>query len=219
MAHFGKDATVKEGDVCREIPVFSVKYKDIFSLQNLYVMMHEMLLEEQWLGFEGQQEDLSAHSDLEALYSENVYQRGIHHGGKEFWVWWRAMKHHEGRYSKYFLNLLDIDWHCVEANPMEIVHQGKKMKVIHGELEIFFKARIVSDVGQEWEKHWLLRHLKRTYEGRIQHANIEKREKELWREVYRMQSKVKAYLNLRTWMPTGELFHPKIYGWEAPEQV
>ena len=219
MADFGKDANVNQGDLCREIPIFSVKFSDVFSLQNLYIMMHEMLLEEQWLGFEGQQEAMTSHSDLEALYSENVYQRGIHRGGKEFWVWWRAQKHHEGRISKYFLNLLDIDWHCVGANPMEIVHQGKKMKVIQGELEIFFKARIVSDVGHEWEKHWMMKHLKRTYEGRIQLANIEKREKDLWRDVYRMQSKVKAYLNLRTWMPTPELFHPKTYGWEAPEQV
>ena len=51
------------GDVIREIPVFSVKYKDVFSLRNLYIMMHELLQEEGWYGFENQQADLSAHSD------------------------------------------------------------------------------------------------------------------------------------------------------------
>ena len=74
------------GDPIREIPVFSVKYKDVFSLRNLYVMMHELLLEEGWLGFENQEADVSAHSDIETLYSENVYQSGIHHGGKELWI-------------------------------------------------------------------------------------------------------------------------------------
>ena len=67
------------GTKCREIPTFSVKYKDVFSLQNLYVMMHEMLLEEDWNGFG----DTENHTALETLYSENVYQKGIHAGGKE----------------------------------------------------------------------------------------------------------------------------------------
>jgi hypothetical protein len=46
------------------------------------------------------------------------------------------------------------------------------------------------------------------------HTHIEKRQKDLWRDVYRIQSKVKAYLNLKTWMPTPELFHAKRYGFE-----
>lgn len=203
------------GDVCRTIPVFSVKYKDVFSLQNLYVMMHEMLQEEGWYGFDDENVEMSTHSDLETLYSESVYQKGIHHGGKEIWVWWRAKKHHEERSNIYFLNLLDIDWHAVGVQPMEIVHQGKKMKVVQAELEVFFKARIISDVGHTWENHKLMKHLKRVYEDRIMHAHIEKREKELWREVYRIQSKMKAFLNLKTWGPTAEPFHAKIYGWEG----
>ena len=32
--------------VVAEIPVFRVKYKDVFHLKNLYNMMHEMLWEE-----------------------------------------------------------------------------------------------------------------------------------------------------------------------------
>ena len=120
----GPNEGINVGDVLREIPVFSVKYKDVFSLKNLYIMMHELLLEEGWKGFEGEEEDLSAHSDIETLYSENVYQAGIHYGGKELWVWWRAQKHHEGRYSSYFLNTLDLDWHVVSMQEREVVHQG-----------------------------------------------------------------------------------------------
>ena len=219
MVYFGKDANVNQGDVLRQLPPFSIKYKDVFSLQNLYVMLHEMMLEEGWLGFENEEADLKSHGDMEALYSENVFQKAIHVGGKEYWIWWRAQKTAEGRSSKYFLNTLDIDWHAVGVNPVEVVHQGKKMKVVHAELEIMFNARIISDIGHKWEHHKLLKHFKHFYEGRMMHAQIEKREKELWRDVYRLQSKVKSYLNLRTWAPTGELFHPKTYGWEAPEQV
>jgi len=219
MVYFGKDINVGVGDIVREIPMFSVKYQDVFHLRNLYITMHQMLLEEGWFGFEGEKGQLDSHSDLESLYSENVYQRGIHKGGKEIWVWWRAQKHHEGRSSQYFLNTLDMDWHVAFLQEIEIVHQGKKMKVNAAELEIFFKARIISDIGHKWENHKLLKHFKKFYENRIIYAHIEKREKELWRDVYRLQSKVKSYLNLRTWMPAGELFHPKQYGWEAPEQI
>lgn len=211
MAVFEKGT---KGEVLKEIPMFSVKYKDVFSLKNLYIMMHELLLEERWLGFDDEEADLTAHSDIETLYSENVYQPAIHHGGKEMWIWWRLQKHHE-RYSSYFLNLLDIDWHIVTLQEREIVHQGKKMKTHWGEIEMFFRAKIISDVGEKWKNDPLLKHFKHIYEHRIMHSAVEKREKELWREVYRIQSKVKAYLKLRTWMPTPELFHPAQYGFEG----
>ena len=204
----------RQGDVVRQIPMFSVKYKDVFHLRNLYVMMHELLLEEGWLGFDNQQKDLTSHSDIETLYSENVFQKGIHYGGKEMWVWWRAQRHQIARPSQYFLDTLDIDWHGDRLSNTEIVHQGKKIGLQFGEIEIFFRARIISDIDHRWEHNWFLKHFKHIYERRLMHANLEKREKELWRDVYRIQSKVKAYLNLRTWMPTPELFHPKLYGYE-----
>ncbi|HJN56561.1 MAG: hypothetical protein QF798_04015 [Candidatus Woesearchaeota archaeon] len=201
------------GDVVREVPEFRIKYKDVFSLQNLYVMMHELLLEEGWLGFEGV-EDNEGHTDLETLYSENVFQKGIHSGGKEIWVWWRAKKNYEGRASQYFLLTLDLDWHVVLSQEREILHQGKKMKTQWGELEMFFKPRIISDLGHKWEHNWFLKHVKHTYEHRLMESYIEKMQKDLWRDVYRIQSKVKAYLNLKTWMPTPEPFHPKLTGYE-----
>jgi hypothetical protein len=209
----------QQGDVLREIPLFSVKYKDVFSLKNLYIMMHELLLEEGWHGFEGQEADTSAHSDIETLYSENVFQKGIHQGGKEMWIWWRGQRHHEGRRSDYFLDTLDLDWHCAYMEEREIVHQGKKIKTQWGEIEMFFRGRIMSDMGHAWEKSWLLKYLKPIYQNRIMYAHIEKREKDLWRDLYRIQSKVKAYLKLRTWMPTPELFHPKQHGFENPQEI
>ena len=104
-----------------EIPEFKIKYRDVFSLRNLYIMLHEMLLEEGWLGADSSSE----HDDIETLYSENVYQKGIHTGGKELWFWWRASKFAEGKYSTYLKNFLDIDAHVVYLQNIEVVHQGK----------------------------------------------------------------------------------------------
>ena len=200
---------MSEGEVV--IPEFRVKYKDVFSLRNLYIMMHEMLLEENWLGKESDTE----HTDIETLYSENLYQKGLHRGGKELWFWWRASKKGvEDKYSGYFRNKLDIDAHCVYLQNVEVVHQGKKMTAQNCEIEIFFRAKIEMDYQHLWENHWLLKYIKPLYEKRIMHAEIEKREKELWRDVYKIQSKIKQYLGLRTWMTTPEPFFPRQFGFE-----
>ena len=192
------------------IPEFKVKYSDVFSLRNLYIMLHETLLEEGWVGKDWSKE----HEDIETLYSENVYQRGIHRGGKELWFWWRAMKFPEGKYSGYLINKLNIDAHVVYLQNVEIVHQGKKMTAQKGEIEMFFRAKIELDYKHEWEHHWFLKHMKPIYEKRIIHTELAKREKELWRDVYRIQAKIKQFLQLRNWMNVPEPFFARQFGYE-----
>lgn len=197
--------------IIASVPEFRVKYSDVFSLRNLYIMLHELLLEEGWHGNEG----AADHEDIETLYSENVYQRGIHRGGKELWFWWRASKFPEGKYSSYLKNFLDIDAHVVYLQNVEVVHQGKKINAQRGEIELFFRARIESDYGHEkWENHWFLKYMKPIYEKKILLKEIEKREKELYRDVYRVQAKIKQYLQLRTFIPVPEPFFPRTYGFE-----
>ena len=197
--------------VIAAIPEFRVKYSDVFSLRNLYLMLNQMLLEEGWMGKDGDRD----HGDMETLYSENVYQKGIHRGGKEVWFWWRLFKNPEGKYSGYFRNMLDIDAHIVYLQNVEVVHQGKKMNAQKGELELFFRARIESDYKEDkWENHWLLKHIKPIYEKRLLHKDTEKREKELWRDVYRLHANVKQYLQLRTFTPVPEPFFARQFGYE-----
>jgi len=198
-----------EGGVVR-IPEFRVKYRDVFSLRNLYIMLHETLLEEGWFGTDNSKEG----DDVEILYSENVYQKGIHRGGKELWFWWRAQKFPEGRFSGYFKNFLDIDAHIVYLQNVEMVHQGKKMTAQNCEIEMFFRPRIELDYMHQWDKHWILKYIKPIYEKRIIHDEIEKREKELWRDAYRIHAKVKQFLQLRNWMTIPEPFFARQLGYE-----
>ena len=195
--------------IIASVPEFRIKYQDVFSLRNLYLMMHQVLLEEGWKGVDSDSE----HADIEALYSENVFQRGIHRGGKETWFWWRLFKGQEGKYSGYFRNRLEIDVHVVYLENIETVHQGKKLNVQKGEIEIFFRPSIESDYKPlKWENHWLLKHIKNVYEHRWLHKEIEKMEKELWRDVYRIHAKIKGYLELRTFLPKQESLYPARYG-------
>ena len=66
-----------------KIPETRIKFKDVFSLKNLYQMMHELLLEEGWFAEEGAPGNpASAHRFIETMYLENFYQKGLHSGGK-----------------------------------------------------------------------------------------------------------------------------------------
>lgn len=197
--------------IVAEVPEFKFKYKDVFHLKNLYIMMHELLLEEGWLGADND----SNHADIESLYSENVYQKGIHAGGKEYWVWWRAQKGVEGRYNGYLKYTFDIDFHGAYFQDVEIIHHGKKLKVGTGEVEMFFRAKIEGDYRGTWRNHWFLKHFQEIFDKRIMSQDFEKLEKSLWRDVYRIHAKIKDYLGLRTFVPTAPPFHPVRYGHEG----
>jgi len=167
------------------------------------------MMEEGWSGSDGD----SYLEDVEKLYSENVYQKGIHRGGKEMWVWWRLEKQPEGKYSGYFKNFLDIDIHCVYIQKVEAVIQGKKANVEKGEIEMFFRPRIELDYNKQWDSNWFLRHMKPIYEKRLIHQEIEKREKELWRDSYRIHAKIKQYLQLKSFVAVPEPFFARTYGY------
>ena len=194
-----------------EIPEFRVKYKDVFNLRNFYVMFHQALLQEGWLGMEGD----SDHEDLETYYSENIFQKGAHQGGKEMWVYWRTFRFPGDRYSGYFRYLLDIDMHMAYIQEVEVVRDGKKMKAHKGEIQLFFRPRMESDFNKQWENHWLLSHFKHIYEHRILHAEIEKKEKELWQFSYYLQNVMKQYFELRMYEKMPEPMWGRKYGFEG----
>jgi len=211
MVHELKDYPVDE---------FRVKYKDVFHLKNLYIMLHEYMYEEGWYGRPKPESGATkyastAHANIEKLYLEKFCQKGLHQGGKEMWIWWRMMKRPDSKFNNYFSYWIDIDFHMVYIQNIEVMHQGKKMKVQKGEMEIFIRPKIMADINGEWEKHWFLKHVQDIYEKRILSQELDKRAKELWREGYRLSAVIKRYLNMRTFIPTPEPFHPAIYGYEA----
>jgi hypothetical protein len=203
--------------VIRTVTPFKVKYNDVFHLKNLYIMMHEYLVEEGWLGEGGVKAHPSdSHMDIEKLYMERLHQKALHRGGREIWIWWRVRKNPFGKKQGYYEFTLDIDFHGMYMQKIEIMHQGKKLKVDKGELEIFFKPKLVrTPLAEKWKDHWFLKHWQELYEKRIISQDLDKMEKELWRESYRIQAVIKAYLNLRNFIPVPEPFHPKLYGYEG----
>ena len=206
-----------EEQVIRTVEPFKVKYNDIFHLKNLYIMMHEYLADEGWTGEGGAADTPSnTHRDIEKLYMERHHQKALHRGDMEMWIWWRLRKHPVLKEQGYYTYRLDIDFHGMYIKNVEIMHQGKKLTVNKGEMEIEFRPKIIrTDTAKKWKKHWFLRFFTDIYEKRLMSQDLDKFEKELWREAYRLQAVVKAYLNLRNFIPVAEPFHPKLYGMEG----
>lgn len=198
----------------RTIPQMKVKYKDIFHLKNLYIMVHEYLLEEGFFD-EAQVAGQAGHDNIEKLYMEKFCQKGIHIGGKELWIYWRTLKRPEGKYQGYYRYKLDIDMHIVALRDEEVIHQGKKLKIQWGEIEFFLRGTIEADYRNQWDNHWFLKHFHKIYYDRILSYEFEKREKELWRDIIKFSNKIKRYLDMRTFVPTPEPFWKPIYGHEA----
>lgn len=194
----------------REAAHFKIKFRDVFHLRNLYIMMHEYLMEEYWFDL-GQDN----HDYIETLYLEKFNQKGLHFGGKEMWIYWRLYKMESEKKSSFFRFLMNIDWRLAYLKDVEVMHQGKKITVQQGELELYITSKIELDFKMEWRKHWLLKHFLYLYENRIFAHEFHKRQKILWRETYRLQGMIKKYLNLRTFIPTPEPYFPPVYGWGA----
>lgn len=197
-----------------KIREFKVKYNDVFHLKNFYVMFHEYLIEEGFLDADQTQNPMLGHCFVEVLYLEKYIQKGLHRGGKEMWVWWRTIKMPEGKYSGYIRYRLDFDFHVVYMVDLEVMHMGKKMKINKGEMEVMIRPRVEVDYRGEWEKHWLLKHYQDFYLRRVLKQELEKRQKDIWREAYRFQGKIKNFLGMRTFIPIPEPFWMPNYGYE-----
>ena len=208
---------VGKDKVIREVPLFKIKYSDVLHLKNLYIMMHEYLIDEGWTGSGGTKaQPNETHGDIEKMYMERHHQKALHKGGTEYWIWWRLKKPAFTKVQGYYEFRLEIDFHGMYMQKIEIMHHGKKLNVDKGEMEIFFHPKIVkTDMAMKWKKHWFLKWMWEIYEKRILNQDLDKLEKDLWREAYRLQGVVKAYLNLRNFIPVPEPFHPKLYGMEG----
>ncbi|MDD5086519.1 MAG: hypothetical protein PHV16_02080 [Candidatus Nanoarchaeia archaeon] len=161
-----------------------VKYKGIFDIKALYEYLYHWSQEDGW--FNGKDTDFN-----EVFHGQHEYPGG----SKELWIWWRLDKVPND--SSYFKYELDLDWHAVPPfKDVEIVHNGKKLKLASCDLEMQLHARVVTDYNGTWGKHWLLKHFEAFYWKVLMKQQFEKQKLELYREAYRLQDIIKDYWRL-----------------------
>ena len=163
---------------------FRVKNKGIFDLKGLYEYLHLWVCEEGFGPFDDKEFPEVFHGQTE-----------FPDGSKELWIWWRCRKIPDN--NSYYCYELDIDWHSVPFKNTEIVYQGKKVKVVQGDLEINVEVRIVPDYKGTWSKHWLLKHFKNFYWKVIHKSDFELRKKDMREFAYRLQETIKDFWELQ----------------------
>ncbi len=197
------------GKVKDTIPLFGpigqvrVKYKDVFDLKEFYDALHEYLLEHEWQPHDGGREE------WETYYGERIGQTG----SKEIWIIWKVKKDTPGKKIIYHL---DFTWHCIGIQKTEIVKEGRKWSAHKGEAEIIMKAYLQQKYLTELGEHPILKHFKGVVGKRLYHKDLELKKKELYQEVYAMQSWIKQWFKMKRYLPYDEAksFYPS-FAWPS----
>ena len=185
----------QDGRLMREVANFRVRHRDYFHLKNLYITLHEWLIEEGWATRE--EEDFG-----ETLYLQRETQKS----GNELWIWWRLDK----EINSYYKYILNIDYHVIMLREAEVMHQGQKFKTNWGEVELIIRAFVELDWKKQWRNHRMLSQIHGVWMRRIYKKSIDQHILTLYRDAYRLQQTAKTYCNMKTYLPEpeGDQFWP-----------
>jgi len=175
---------------------FRFKYKDVFSLKNFYVMLHEWLNSKDW-------HDREKRDHYEDLYFEKVEPGDF----REIHVWWRPEK--SSASTKFYKWKMRINFKVLYLKATEIMYKGKKIKVDKGEIEMKIWSFLELDPERKWRDHSILSHFFNMYVKRIFESELTKQKLLLYRETYEMQNWMKNFLQMKLFLPIvyGEQFH------------
>lgn len=173
---------------------FRIKYKDIFSLKNFYVKLHEWINSKEWHDSEGK-------DHYEDLYLEKVEPGDF----KEIQVWWRPEK----KGTDFYKFKMRVNFKALYLKQTEIMYKGKKLKVDKGEIEMKIWSFVELHGYQKWKKHPILKHFFDIYVKRIFTSELIRQKLILYRETYEMQNYMKNFLQMKLFLPIvyGEQFH------------
>ena len=164
---------------------YQIKHKDFFNFKNLYIYMHEWLVNEEWV------------KASDADFPETFHlQHERQQSGHEIWIWWRIPK----PINQYYKWQIDIDFHIILLKPTDVIHNGVKYKSNTGEVEIKIWAYLEADWQRKWRKHWLLKSIHPLFVKRIFKHNLDAHKRELYRETMRFTEAIKTFLKLGTYL-------------------
>jgi hypothetical protein len=111
------------------------------------------------------------------------------------------------------MTYLDVEYHVLGMNDTEILHEGKKIKVQKGEVEVFIKAYIQRDPkGEISTLPWMRsKMVKNWFEKRWYKAEYDQELAKLYNDAYRLQHAIKQYFDIKGWIGeyAGKPFIPK----------
>jgi len=176
---------------------FEIEHEDVFHLKNLYKKIHDWFIEEEFLDPDGFVDK------FETLYWERIKPNGAH----EHHIWWRTQKIPYA--NKYYRYVVRLDIQTLNMKPFEVLVNGQKMGTNKGDVILRMEAWLQLDFKNKWQNHWFLKHFDQMFRTRIIYKQIEAYKKDLYDASYRIQNKMKRWLELKTPYPMMRDFHPE----------
>lgn len=180
------------------IPIFktAVRFKDVFDMQGLYTLMHLWLAEHGWVD-----PDTNLPDNHEVSYLEKTSSTGA----KTHIIVWQFHKLPEK--SKFFKWYLKVNINTAELATVEVMHQGKKIKVNKGTVDIALDAKLQIDYQALWANHPILAffRIRKFFEQKLYKGEIDRMKGGLFGEMTEFQVRIKQYLDLKQFLPTAEI--------------
>ncbi len=189
-------------DQCERLLVahFRVKYIDVLHLKLFYRYLHEWMKLKRWTCiYEGDETKGSDRHEPFYLQRNDIYQRRIYR------IWWRMENFPDRKANRFYRYRMDVDYYCRYIQDIDIMHEGKKIKVQKGQCEVTVRAWVELDYLQAWKKHWLLKHLKDLVTKRVIESILDVKKRELYRDIYEFQGTMKRILRLKGFLPKLDL--------------
>ncbi|MBN2420729.1 hypothetical protein JXB27_00455 [Candidatus Woesearchaeota archaeon] len=181
-----------------DIPRLDIKIKDVYSLNDLVKMCEEWFVDNGFVSLENEEAELS---DYETLYTHKIGAGGAF---LDCWIWWRLLKY-PPKASKKLTHVryrINMDLHYLgDANELEVMHKGKKVKLNKGEIKIEIYPYVEIDPESKWEKSGVMKLVKDIFRKQIYRKEIEAHYAYLYDLAYKFHTLLKQYFKLETYMP------------------
>ncbi len=126
-----------------EFPKVKVRFKDIFNLKEIYIVMYAWLKDNQW-------KDKTTGKDVEFM-EEFFLEKTGPTGAKDQRFYWEVEK----KRTEYIKFSMTISVLTLFLNQTEVMKEGKKIKTNIGDMKIEIVARLHPDFEGAWINHWL----------------------------------------------------------------
>ena len=183
-----------------------ITYREKFDMKGLYELMKDWLLEEGFVDENGDNKD-----SFETYYWE---RRKAGSTGKEINIWWRLTR--KSPSSPWFTYKMYIDFVGIHLQTVEFVHEGKKMKMNDGEINLFIQPVLIVDEEKKFQKgSFFFNMFIRPFRLRLIKKDFSWNKKYLDSIAERFQITIKEYLDLSQYQKMGKSFHPtRGFGWK-----
>ncbi len=185
------------------LPPLELIWKGAFLGKTMFWIFREWFMEHGYV-------DLSGDSLL--YFVERIYAEKRMPGDREIRSRWRVKKsNHQGAMSSYTDFFIDVDFRLVGIHDEEVMHEGKKIKALKGEVRLEIRGRLEIKNSASLANHPILKNIDHFFRTRLYKQELEAQRKELYRDILRFYGTCKKFFELNlTYQPEQEILYNKL---------